>query len=80
LGLCAAFPVCAQSDVPVSLHPDVQRAFAAEVGEANARTLQVLLPRVSDMYNVGSEDRMRYSWEVFGNELYRFVSGGCWSG
>lgn len=62
-------------DVPVSLHPDVQRAFAAEVGEVNARTLQGLLPRVSDMYNVGSEDRMRYSWEVFGNELYRFVSG-----
>ena len=62
-------------DVPVSLHPDVRRAFAAEVGEANAQTLQGLLSRISDMYNVGSEDRMRYSWEVFGNELYRFVTG-----
>lgn len=62
-------------DIPVSLHPDVQRAFGRAVGEEHARTLQEWIRRPSRLYGMGPEDGMRYLWEVTGNEIYRFVAG-----
>ncbi|MEI6165624.1 MAG: GntR family transcriptional regulator [bacterium] len=62
-------------DVPASANAQVCRAFEGAVGEENARTLQALIRKSSHIYQVGTEDAMRYVWEVLGNELYGFVTG-----
>lgn len=62
-------------DIPASVNPAVREAFGKAVGTENARTLQDLIRRPSRYYGMGPEDLMLYVWEVFGNELFRFISG-----
>ena len=61
--------------IPASLSPDVERAFAGTVGDENARTLLDLTQRPCRLYGIGPEDTLHYLWEVLSNEIYRFVAG-----
>lgn len=62
-------------NIPVSLDQEVCRAFEKAIGVENARTLQDLIRRPSCMHGIWDEDARRYHWEIYGNELYRFIAG-----
>lgn len=61
--------------VPASAHPSVQAALGRAIGGENAAILQEFLHRPSAFYGMAEEDFMRYVWEVFSNEVYRFLHG-----
>ena len=62
-------------NIPASANPEVRRTFGRAVGEENARALFEVTRRPSRIFGLRQEDVMRYLWEVFGNELFRFVTG-----
>ncbi|MFA7159628.1 MAG: GntR family transcriptional regulator [Kiritimatiellia bacterium] len=62
-------------NIPASLNPQVRKAFEKVLGAENARVLQDLACRPSRVHGIWEEDVRRYHWEIFGNELYRFIAG-----